>query len=308
MNIARSMLDLIGNTPLVRLVKITENCVAEVVVKLELFNPLSSVKDRIALKMIQAGEEAGHIHGQSVIVEPTSGNTGVGLALVCAVRGYPLILTMPESMSQERRTLLQAMGAQLVLTPASEGMAGAVNKAQEILASLDSGFMPSQFTNPANPLVHEETTAQELWRDTDGQVHALVAGVGTGGSITGMSRKLKSLNPDFLTIAVEPAASPLLTQGRAGPHQIQGIGANFIPPVLDQQLIDQVMVVEDDQAMDMARQLAKKEGILCGISSGANVWAALELARNPEMKGKRIATLICDTGERYLSTQLFNQE
>ena len=232
----------------------------------------------------------------------------MGLAFVCAVRGYRLILTMPESMSSERRMLLVALGAELVLTPASQGMAGAVAEAERIAASMDNTFMPGQFSNPANPKTHEQNTALELWRDTDGKLDALVAGVGTGGTITGIGRALKRLKSDFLTIAVEPASSPLISSGQAGPHKIQGIGANFIPQILDPKVVDQVMVVTDEDAMDMARQLARQEGILCGISSGANVWAALQLARNPEMKGKRIATIICDTGERYLSTDLFAQE
>lgn len=305
MNIAQSMTDLVGKTPLVRLHRLTQDCAAEVVVKVEFFNPLSSIKDRIALNMIETAERAGHITGDTTLVEPTSGNTGLGLAFVCAVRGYRLILTMPESMSMERRMLLSALGAQLVLTPSSQGMAGAVDEAKRIVASMDNAFMPGQFSNPANPAAHEQSTAQELWQDTDGNLDALVAGVGTGGTITGIGRALKRLKPDFLTVAVEPANSALLSSGQAGPHKIQGIGANFIPEILDQEVVDRVMVVRDEDAMDMARQLAKKEGILCGISSGANVWAALQLAREPAMHGKRIATLICDTGERYLSTELF---
>lgn len=308
MNIAESMTKLVGNTPLVRLHRLTKGCVAEVVVKVEFFNPLSSIKDRIALSMIETAELDGQISAKTIIVEPTSGNTGVGLAFVCAVRGYRLILTMPESMSSERRMLLVALGAELVLTPASQGMAGAVAEAERIAASMDNTFMPGQFSNPANPKTHEQNTALELWRDTDGKLDALVAGVGTGGTITGIGRALKRLKSDFLTIAVEPASSPLISSGQAGPHKIQGIGANFIPQILDPKVVDQVMVVTDEDAMDMARQLARQEGILCGISSGANVWAALQLARNPEMKGKRIATIICDTGERYLSTDLFAQE
>lgn len=305
MNIADSMADLVGNTPLVRLNRLAQGCEAEVVAKLEFFNPLSSVKDRIALNMIEEAERGGLIRPGTVIVEPTSGNTGVGLAFVCAVRGYHLILTMPESMSVERRMLLTALGAELVLTPAAKGMAGAVAEAEKILSSLDDGFMPGQFSNPANPAMHERTTAEELWRDTDGRIDALVAGVGTGGTITGVGRALKRRKSGFLAVAVEPAASPLLSGGVAGPHKIQGIGANFIPPVLDRRIVDRVMAVTNDDAMDMARRLAKEEGILCGISSGANVWAALQLAREPEMRGKLIAVIICDTGERYLSTELF---
>ncbi len=305
MNIARSMTDLVGNTPLVRLNRLAEGCLAEVVLKLEFFNPLSSIKDRIALNMIDEAERGGLLGPGSVVVEPTSGNTGVGLAFVCAVRGYHLILTMPESMSVERRMLLAAMGAELVLTPAAKGMAGAVAEAEKILASLDNGFMPGQFANPANPAMHERTTAEEIWRDTDGRIDAFVAGVGTGGTITGVSRALKRRKPGFMAVAVEPAASPLLGGGVAGPHKIQGIGANFIPAVLDRKAIDRIIAVTNEDAMATARALAREEGVLCGISSGANVWAALQLAREPEMDGKLIVAVICDTGERYLSTELF---
>ncbi|SFJ56030.1 cysteine synthase [Desulfomicrobium apsheronum] len=305
MKIANSMTDLVGNTPLVRLNRLTTGCLADVVVKLEFFNPLSSIKDRIALSMIDEAERSGRLRPGSVIVEPTSGNTGVGLAFVCAVRGYHLILTMPESMSVERRMLLSAMGAELVLTPASAGMAGAVAEAEKILASLEDGFMPGQFVNPANPAMHERTTAEELWHDTDGRIDVLVAGVGTGGTITGVGRTLKRRKQGFLAVAVEPAASPLLSGGQAGPHKIQGIGANFIPEVLDRGTIDRIVAVSNEDAMIMARRLAREEGILCGISSGANVWAALQLAREPEMEGKLIVAIICDTGERYLSTELF---
>lgn len=305
MNIANSMTDLVGNTPLVRLNRLAQGCAAEIVLKLEFFNPLASVKDRIALSMIEEAERGGLIRPGTVVVEPTSGNTGVGLAFVCAVRGYHLILTMPESMSLERRMLLTALGAELVLTPAAKGMAGAVAEAEKILSSLDDGFMPGQFSNPANPAMHERTTAEELWRDTDGRIDALVAGVGTGGTITGVGRVMKRRKPGFLAVAVEPEASPLLSGGAAGPHKIQGIGANFIPPVLDRRVVDRIVAVTNEDAMDMARQLAREEGILCGISSGANVWAALQLAREPEMEGKLIAAIICDTGERYLSTELF---
>jgi cysteine synthase A len=305
MKIANSMTELVGNTPLVRLNRLTEGCVAEVAVKLEFFNPLSSIKDRIALNMIDEAERDGRLRSGSVVVEPTSGNTGVGLAFVCAVRGYHLILTMPESMSLERRMLLAAMGAELVLTPASAGMAGAVAEAEKILASLENGFMPGQFVNPANPDTHERTTAEELWRDTDGRIDALVAGVGTGGTITGVGRTLKRRKHGFLAVAVEPAASPLLSGGSAGPHKIQGIGANFIPDVLDRKVVDRIIAVSNEDAMIMARRLAREEGILGGISSGANVWAALQLAREPEMAGKLIVAIVCDTGERYLSTELF---
>ena len=305
MKIANSMTDLVGNTPLVRLNRMATGCVADVVVKLEFFNPLSSIKDRIALNMIDEAERGGRLRPGTVVVEPTSGNTGVGLAFVCAVRGYHLILTMPESMSLERRMLLSAMGAELVLTPASAGMAGAVAEAEKILASLEDGFMPGQFANPANPDMHERTTAEELWRDTDGRIDVLVAGVGTGGTITGVGRTLKRRKPGFMAVAVEPSASPLLSGGSAGPHKIQGIGANFIPEVLDRRVVDRVVGVSNEDAMATARLLAREEGIFCGISSGANVWAALRLAREPEMQGRLVVAIICDTGERYLSTELF---
>lgn len=305
MKIANSMTELVGNTPLVRLNRMTEGCLAEVVVKLEFYNPLSSIKDRIALNMIDEAERAGLIRPGTVIVEPTSGNTGVGLAFVCAVRGYHLILTMPESMSVERRMLLAAMGAELVLTPAAKGMAGAVAEAERILSSMEDAFMPGQFVNPANPAMHERTTAEELWRDTDGRIDALVAGVGTGGTITGVGRTLKRRKESFMAVAVEPAASPLLSQGTAGPHKIQGIGPNFVPEVLNRKVIDRIVTVTNEDAMATARALAREEGILCGISSGANVWAALQLAREPQMEGKLVAAIVCDTGERYLSTELF---
>jgi cysteine synthase A len=240
-----------------------------------------------------------------VVVEPTSGNTGVGLAFVCAVRGYRLVLTMPESMSVERRMLLSAMGAELVLTPAEKGMAGAVAEAEKILASMDGAFMPGQFVNAANPAMHERTTAEELWRDTDGRIDVLVAGVGTGGTVTGVGRTLRRRKEGFMTVAVEPAASPLLSEGKAGPHKIQGIGANFVPEVLDRKVIDRIVTVTNEDAMATARALAREEGVLCGISSGANVWAALQLAREPEMAGKLVVAIVCDTGERYLSTELF---
>ncbi|NLY40061.1 MAG: cysteine synthase A [Desulfovibrionales bacterium] len=305
MRVANSMTDLVGNTPLVRVQCLNRHGLAQVLLKLEFYNPLSSVKDRIALRMIEEAERAGQINPDSVIVEPTSGNTGIGLAFVCAVRGYRLILTMPESMSTERRTLLTALGAELVLTPAAQGMAGAVAEAERIKASMHNSFMPGQFSNPANPAEHERSTAEELWKDTDGQIDALVAGVGTGGTITGVARCLKQRKAEFLAVAVEPAASPLLSAGTAGPHKIQGIGANFIPEVLDRALIDRITQVSNDNAMDMARKLAREEGVLCGISSGANVWAALELAKEPAMRDKLIVAMVCDTGERYLSTELF---
>lgn len=305
MRVANSMTDLVGNTPLVRVQRLNRHGLAQVLLKLEFYNPLSSVKDRIALRMIEEAERTEQINPDSVIVEPTSGNTGIGLAFVCAVRGYRLILTMPESMSTERRTLLTALGAELVLTPAAQGMAGAVAEAERIKASMHNSFMPGQFSNPANPAEHERSTAEELWKDTDGQIDALVAGVGTGGTITGVARCLKQRKAEFLAVAVEPAASPLLSAGTAGPHKIQGIGANFIPEVLDRALIDRITQVSNDNAMDMARKLARDEGVLCGISSGANVWAALELAKEPAMRDKLIVAMVCDTGERYLSTELF---
>ena len=305
MNIANSMTDLVGNTPLVRLNRLSEGCLADVVVKLEFYNPLASIKDRIALSMIDEAERGGLLRPGSVVVEPTSGNTGVGLAFVCAVRGYRLVLTMPESMSLERRMLLTAMGAELVLTPAEKGMAGAVAEAERILASIEGGFMPGQFVNAANPAMHERTTAEELWRDTDGRIDVFVAGVGTGGTVTGVGRTLRRRKEGFMTVAVEPAASPLLSEGKAGPHKIQGIGANFVPEVLDRKVVDRIVTVTNEDAMATARALAREEGILCGISSGANVWAALQLAREPQMQGKLIVAIICDTGERYLSTELF---
>jgi cysteine synthase A len=305
MNIADSMTDLVGNTPLVRLNRLSEGCLADIVLKLEFFNPLASIKDRIALSMVDEAERSGLLRPGSVVIEPTSGNTGVGLAFVCAVRGYRLVLTMPESMSVERRMLLSAMGAELVLTPAEKGMAGAVAEAEKILASMDGAFMPGQFVNAANPAMHERTTAEELWRDTDGRIDALVAGVGTGGTVTGVGRTLRRRKEGFMTVAVEPAASPLLSEGKAGPHKIQGIGANFVPEVLDRKVIDRIVTVTNEDAMATARALAREEGVLCGISSGANVWAALQLAREPQMQGKLIVAIICDTGERYLSTELF---
>jgi cysteine synthase A len=305
MNIADSMTDLVGNTPLVRLDRLSEGCLADIVLKLEFYNPLASIKDRIALSMVDEAERSGLLRPGSVVVEPTSGNTGVGLAFVCAVRGYRLVLTMPESMSVERRMLLSAMGAELVLTPAEKGMAGAVAEAEKILASMDGAFMPGQFVNAANPAMHERTTAEELWRDTDGRIDVLVAGVGTGGTVTGVGRTLRRRKEGFMTVAVEPAASPLLSEGKAGPHKIQGIGAKFVPEVLDRKVIDRIVTVTNEDAMATARALAREEGVLCGISSGANVWAALQLAREPQMQGKLIVAIICDTGERYLSTELF---
>ena len=306
--IADNITELIGNTPLVRLNRLTGGLGATVVAKLESFNPCGSVKDRIGVSMIEAAEKEGRISKDTLIVEPTSGNTGIALAFVCAARGYRLILTMPETMSIERRQLLAVFGAELVLTPGSEGMPGAVRKAEEIVASNPHAFMPQQFKNPANPMIHRETTAEEIWRDTDGQVDILVSGVGTGGTITGVAEALKKRKPQFRAIAVEPADSPILSGGRPGPHKIQGIGAGFIPEVLRLDLVDEIIKVSNDDAGEAARRLARQEGILAGISSGAATWAALEVARRPENKGALIVAILPDTGERYLSTWLFQQD
>ena len=306
--IADSITDLIGNTPLVRLNRLTEGLGATVVAKLESFNPCGSVKDRIGVSMIEAAEKEGRISKDALIVEPTSGNTGIALAFVCAAKGYRLILTMPETMSVERRQLLAVFGAELVLTPGSEGMPGAIRKAEEIVASNARAFMPQQFKNPANPMIHRETTAEEIWRDTDGQVDILVSGVGTGGTITGVAEVIKKRKPQFRAIAVEPADSPILSGGRPGPHKIQGIGAGFIPEVLRLDLVDEIIKVSNDDAGETARRLARQEGILAGISSGAATWAALEVARRPENKGALIVAVLPDTGERYLTTWLFQQD
>jgi cysteine synthase A len=305
MNINDTVLELIGNTPLVRLHKITDGAKADVVVKLESRNPLSSVKDRIALAMIEDAEKRGLLKKGSVIVEPTSGNTGIGLAYVAAVKGYRCIITMPESMSVERRKLVKAFGAELVLTPAPQGMKGAIEKAREILESTPNSFMPQQFENPANPEVHRKTTAEEIWKDTDGKVDFLVAGVGTGGTITGVAEFIKKRKPGFKVIAVEPAKSPLLSGGTHSPHRLQGIGAGFIPAVLKRELIDEVITVEEEDAGTTARRMAREEGLLVGISSGAATWAALQLARRPENSGSLIVVIIPSSGERYLSTWLF---
>ncbi|MBE3587404.1 MAG: cysteine synthase A [Thermoanaerobacteraceae bacterium] len=300
-----SVLDLIGSTPMVRLNKLAAGLPATVVAKVEFFNPGGSVKDRIAWSMIRAAEEKGLINKDTLIIEPTSGNTGVGLAMVCAVRGYRLVLTMPETMSMERRMLLQAFGAEIVLTPGDEGMGGAVRKARELVESHPSAFMPQQFENPANPAAHRLATAEEIWRDTGGQVDFFVAGVGTGGTITGVAPVLKEKRPSVKVVAVEPAASPVLSGGQPGPHKIQGIGAGFVPGVLDVSLLDEIMTVTDRQAMDTARRLAREEGLLVGISSGAAAWAALQVAGRSENRGKTVVVLLPDTGERYLSTGIF---
>jgi len=295
----------IGSTPLVRLNRINEDIDAPIFAKLEFFNPLGSVKDRIAASMIEAAEVDGSIKPQTLIVEPTSGNTGIALAFICAAKNYRLCLTMPDTMSDERRKLLKHLGAELVLTPGAEGMKGAIGKAQEILESEKDSFMPNQFGNPANPRAHRETTAEEIWRDTEGQVDILISGVGTGGTITGVAQVIKPRKPSFKAIAVEPADSPILSGGEKGPHKIQGIGAGFVPEVLDQSLIDDVVTVTNDDAFETARSAAKLEGILCGISSGAAIKAALDVAARPESAGKNIVTIIPSTGERYISTDLF---
>ena len=307
MKVANSITDLIGNTPLVKLNKLTEGLEAEVLLKLEFFNPLSSVKDRIGLAMIEDAERKGLIKKDTVIIEPTSGNTGIALAFVCAARGYRLILTMPETFSLERRKLLKIFGAELVLTEGAKGMAGAVEKAEELLKQYPSTFMPQQFKNPANPEIHRKTTAEEIWKDTGGKADILVAGIGTGGSFTGISEVFKKRKPGFRSIAVEPADSPILSGRKPGPHKIQGIGPNFVPEVLNTKIIDEVIQVKHEDAGVTSRSLAKKEGILAGISAGANVWAAIQVAKRPENKGKTIVAIVPDTGERYLSTWLFEE-
>jgi cysteine synthase A len=295
----------IGSTPLVRLNRIAAGLPAEVFGKLEFFNPLGSVKDRIAASMIAAAELEGKITPETLIVEPTSGNTGIALAFICAAKNYRLCLTMPETMSVERRKLLTHLGAELVLTPGPQGMQGAIDKAREILASEKKAYMPDQFANPANPRAHRETTAEEIWQDTEGKADILVAGVGTGGTITGISQVIKARKPAFRTVAVEPADSPVLSGGKKGPHKIQGIGAGFVPEVLDRSVIDEIVTVSNEAAFETARDLARKEGILCGISSGAATWAALQVARRPESAGKLIVVILASTGERYISTELF---
>jgi cysteine synthase A len=295
----------IGSTPLVRLNRICEDADARIYAKLEFQNPLGSVKDRIAASMIEVAEVEGKIKPETLIVEPTSGNTGIALAFICAAKNYRLCLTMPDTMSEERRRLLKHLGAELVLTPGAEGMKGAIGRAQEIVESETDSFMPNQFANPANPKVHRETTAEEIWRDTEGQVDILISGVGTGGTITGVAQVIKPRKPSFKAIAVEPADSPVLSGGEKGPHKIQGIGAGFVPDVLDQSLIDDVVTVTNDDAFELARSAASLEGILCGISSGAAIKAALDVAARPESAGKTIVTVIPSTGERYISTDLF---
>ncbi|NSW87773.1 MAG: cysteine synthase A [Syntrophobacteraceae bacterium] len=295
----------IGSTPLVRLNWVSAGLRAVVLAKIEFRNPLGSVKDRIGLSMIEDAESRGLISRDTLIVEPTSGNTGIALAFVCAVRKHRLVLTMPETMSLERRRLLRHLGAELVLTPGSDGMAGAIRKAREIAAETPDAYMPNQFANPANPEIHRRTTAEEIWRDTRGKVDTLVAGVGTGGTITGVAEVIKQRKPSFQAIAVEPAASPVLSGGRPGPHKIQGIGAGFVPEVLNRNILDEIVTVSNEDAFDTARRMASAEGILCGISSGAAVWAALQVAARPESEGKLIVVILPSTGERYLSTELF---
>lgn len=305
MSIAEDITQLIGRTPLVRLRRVTDGAVADIVAKLEFFNPANSVKDRIGVAMLQAAEQAGLIKPDTIILEPTSGNTGIALAMVCAARGYRCVLTMPETMSLERRMLLRAYGAELILTPGADGMSGAIAQAEELAKTDQRYFVPQQFENPANPAIHRVTTAEEVWRDTDGKVDIVVAGVGTGGTITGVAQVIKERKPSARFVAVEPAASPVLSGGQKGPHPIQGIGAGFVPPVLDQDLVDEIITVGNEDALNVARRLAREEGLLVGISSGAATVAALQVARRPENAGKLIVVVLPDFGERYLSTPLF---
>jgi cysteine synthase A len=305
--ISQDITETIGNTPLVKFNRITEGIHATILGKIESKNPLGSVKDRIGLAMIRAAEAKGVIQNDTVIIEPTSGNTGIALAFVCAARAYRLLLTMPETMSIERRKLLKHLGAEIVLTPGTEGMRGAINKAREIFSQTPGAFMPDQFSNPANPEIHRKTTAEEIWQDTSGGVDILVSGVGTGGTITGISEIIKERKSGFKAIAVEPAGSPVLSGGKAGPHKIQGIGAGFIPEVLNTAILDEIVAVTDEQAFETARAVSRREGILCGISSGAAVWAALVIAKRPENKAKNIVVILPSTGERYLSTGLFSE-
>jgi cysteine synthase A len=304
--IANFISELIGHTPLLRLNRVTQGCKGEVIAKLESFNPCGSVKDRIGFSMIEAAEKSGSITKDTVILEPTSGNTGIALAFICAAKGYPLVLTMPDTMSEERIHLLRMFGAEVILTPGNEGMTGAVRSAEEMASKDSRYFIPQQFKNPANPEIHRKTTALEIWEDTDGQVDILVAGVGTGGTITGISEIIKGRKPGFKAIAVEPENSPVLSGGRPGPHKIQGIGAGFVPEVLQMDLVDEVIKVSNEDAGLLARRLAKEEGVLAGISSGAAVWAAIEVAKRLESQGKLIVVILPDTGERYISTWLFN--
>ncbi len=305
MRLFNSITETVGHTPLILLQRLGQGLPGRVALKMESRNPVASVKDRIGVAMIEDAERRGVLKPGAVVVEPTSGNTGIALAFTCAAKGYKLILTMPESMSVERRHLLRIFGAELVLTPAEKGMSGAIARAEEIVATTPGAWMPQQFKNPANPDVHRRTTAEEIWADTEGTVDVLVAGVGTGGTITGCAQALKQKKPGFKAIAVEPVKSPVLSGGKAGPHKIQGIGAGFVPDIVRRELIDEVIQAREDDAGETARRLAKEEGILCGISAGANVWAALQVAARPESAGKLIVTVICDTGERYLSTWLF---
>ena len=305
--IADSVSELIGHTPLLRLHRITKDCKGEVVAKLESFNPCGSVKDRIGVSMIEAAEKEGLIGKDTIILEPTSGNTGIALAFICAAKGYPLVLTMPDTMSVERVQLLRMFGAELILTPGNEGMTGAVKKAEEIAAKDPRYFIPQQFKNPANPEIHRKTTALEIWEDTEGRVDILVAGVGTGGTITGVSEVIKKKKPEFKAVAVEPEHSPVLSGGRPGPHKIQGIGAGFIPEVLRMDLVDEVIQVSNENSGLLTKRLAKEEGILAGISSGAAVWGAIEVAKREENEGKMVVVILPDTGERYISTWLFDE-
>ncbi len=305
MNVAGNVTELIGNTPLVRINRLAQGCVAEVLAKLEFQNPAHSVKDRIGLSMIEAAENAGRLKADPIVLEPTSGNTGIGLAMVCAARGYKCTLVMPDTMSKERRMLLRAYGAELVLTPGAERMPGAIKKAEEMAAADRRYFIPQQFDNPANPEVHRRTTAEEIWRDTDGKADILISGIGTGGTITGVGEVIKARKPSFRCVAVEPDASPVLSGGPAGGHPIQGIGAGFVPQILNTKIYDEIVRVKNDDAFDIARRMAREEGLLVGISSGAAMWAGLQVARRAENKGKLVVVIIPSFGERYLSTPLF---